>query len=318
MRQMDKNGIFLFLGHFPGRAVFILLLLLFAALAACSPTNPPQAASQPLQPSGVTETPAFSPSPTVTAAATIPPTLAVTPTPAGCQQTNGQIVKGIIDTRLLDKPMTYNVYLPPCYSFETNRRYPVLYLLHGQNFTEEQWLRIGAARTADSLIAAGQVPPFIIVMPFDHSFKQPSEYRFEDVFIELLLPQIDMAYRTNPNRENRAIGGLSRGGAWAIHLGTRHPELFGAIGAHSPAVFYSDTSTLRLRLRDLPPDQTPEIFIDAGDHDVELEKIENFVALLNEMQIPHEWHAYLGFHEEKYWSAHVEEYLRWYASHWNQ
>jgi enterochelin esterase-like enzyme len=50
--------------------------------------------------------------------------------------------------------------------------------------------------------------------------------------------------------------------------------------------------------------------------DSEYDSALSFAQLLDEMNIPHEWHAYIGFHEEKYWSAHVEEYLRWYAEGW--
>jgi enterochelin esterase-like enzyme len=231
-------------------------------------------------------------------------------------ETSGAIIPGRIDTALLDKPMRYIVYLPPCYAAETEKHYPVLYLLHGQNYDEGQWLRIGAAKTADRLISARELPPFIIVMPYDYSFKQPSEYKFEQVLIEMLLPRIDQTYRTLPEKAQRALGGLSRGGAWAIHLGLRHPDLFGAIGAHSPAIFYSDMETMRIRLRDADKEHFPRLFLDAGDHDSNYDNIVAYESLLNENDIPHEWHPYIGFHEEKYWSAHVEEYLRWYAAAW--
>ncbi len=304
----------------PSQFLSNLAFLLMAGsfiLSACGPadlpTLPPPSAS-PLPVSTAT----LIPSSTSTITPTRTPSPAPTATLAGCQQTSGRIVEGVIETELLDKPIKYNVYLPPCYDSETGQRYPILYLLHGQNFDEDQWLRIGATRTADRLIAAGEIPPLIIVMPFDHSFKQPSEYKFDEAFLTLLLPRIDADYRTRPDRQHRAIGGLSRGGAWAIHLGIRHPDLFGAIGAHSPAIFYSDTSTLPILLRDLPPEQSPQIFIDAGDHDVELVTTQSFIALLNAQDVSYEWHAFIGYHEEKYWSAHVEDYLRWYSAVWNE
>ena len=149
-----------------------------------------------------------------------------------------------ISTPLLAKPMRYTVYLPPCYNFDKEQRYPVLYLLHGQGYTEDQWIRIGAVRSADQMIVSGDVPPFLMVFPFDYSYKQPAEYNFEDVFIKQLVPTIDGVYRTRPSAGQRAIGGLSRGGAWALHIGARHPDLFGAIGGHSPAIFFTDEKSL--------------------------------------------------------------------------
>lgn len=211
--------------------------------------------------------------------------------------------------------MRYVVYLPPCYDVGTEN-FPVLYLLHGQNYDEEQWIRIGAVETAERLIRSGEIPPFLIVFPYDHSFKQPTEYKFAQVFLEMLIPRIESEYRARTDAASRAIGGLSRGGAWAIHLGLRNPGLFGVVGAHSPAVFYSDMTTLRLRLRDADRETFPRVYVDVGLSDSQYQNALAFARLLDEMNLPHEWHEYIGFHDEAYWSAHVEEYLRWYAQAW--
>lgn len=303
--------------HFPNprpllapRSGFLLLLLLAAGLAqACQPLNQP------------TPHPTHSPAPS----ASLAPPASPTPKPSlaplvepietpVCAETSGRLETGVIETELLDKPMRYTVYLPPCYDFGEN--FPALYLLHGQNYAEDQWIRIGAVETADRLIRSGESPPFLIIFPYDYSFKQPTQYNFAQVFLEMLLPRIETDYRARPEAAFRAIGGLSRGGAWAIHLGARNPEIFGAMGAHSPAVFFSDMTTLRLRLSEANRETFPRVYIDVGLQDSEYNSARSFARLLNEMNIPHQWHEYLGFHEEKYWSAHVEEYLRWYAEGW--
>lgn len=220
----------------------------------------------------------------------------------------------MVGAELLDKPMDYHVLVPPCYVEQVEKSYPVLYLLHGQNADQEQWLRLGLAETAGRLMSEDEIPAFLIVLPFDHSPKQPREYRFEQVFLEELIPQIAQDYRTLGGPEARAIGGLSRGGAWAIYLASRHPDMFGVVGAHSPAVFYSNSGALPVRLRDIPAAQRPVFYVDAGDKDVDFRTIQRFTDLLNELGIPHEWHYNLGFHDEAYWSGHLEEYLRWYGS----
>jgi enterochelin esterase-like enzyme len=255
-------------------------------------------------------TPTQTPVPTETPTP-VPPTLAPV-----CTETTGSLDKGVITTTQLDKPMRYIVYLPPCYTFDEKQRFAVLYLLHGQNSTEEQWIRVGAVTAADQIISAKEAPPFIIVFPFDYSYKQPAEYKFEEVFINLLIPQIDSTYRTQTEVSQRAVGGLSRGGAWALRLGTRHPELFGAIGGHSPAIFYTDEKPLFKRLLEIQPDQLPRIWLDAGSNDSEYNVIVPFEQFLSENNIPHEWHEYQGWHDEKYWSAHVKEYLLWYTRNW--
>ncbi len=318
VHSMNKSRLFFALRLFhPTRASLPLcgLLLLASCLAAsCQPLNEQ------------TPLPSLSPSPTNPPAARAPSTPQPTasplaaplssPTPNRCAQTTGTLAAGVIDTKLLDKPMRYNVYLPPCYTAEADKHYPALYLLHGQNYDEEQWRRIGIVEAADRLMSAGEIPPLLVIMPYDYSFKQPYQYNFEQVFIEMLLPRIDLDYRTLPGAKNRAVGGLSRGGAWAIRLGTRHPDLFEAVGAHSPALFYSDVETMPVRLRDADPNHFPRFYIDVGIYDSEYESARPFAELLDQMNIIHEWHEYIGFHEEKYWSAHLEEYLRWYAEAW--
>ncbi len=278
------------------------LLAACAAPAPVLPNNRPDSTSAPLLP-----TLAVSPTPTAEA---------LTPTPEACRETQGSLDRSEIQTPLLNKPMRYVVYRPPCYAANANQRYPVLYLLHGQNYDESQWLRLGVPASLDRLITSGELPPFLVVLPFDYSFKQPSEYKFEQVFIQLLIPQIDQDYRTRSEAAGRAIGGLSRGGAWAIRLGIRHPALFSAIGGHSPAIFYADMDSLPTRLQAVPEDQRPRLWLDAGDKDSEYQTVQTFEKALNELGLPHEWHSYLGWHEEAYWSAHVAEYLRWYAAEW--
>jgi enterochelin esterase-like enzyme len=216
----------------------------------------------------------------------------------------------------LNLPMEFQVYLPPCYDEQPDRRYPVLFLIHGQNYNEDQWDRLGADETANTLIAQGAVSPFLIVMPRDRYWTQPTESTFGSVLVEELIPLIDSRYRTVPERPSRAIGGLSRGASWSIHLGLSRWEHFGIIGAHSLPVFWSDTRQVRSWLDAIPPEQLPRIFMDSGEKDYLLESTLWFENLLTEKGIPHEWYLFPGYHEEAYWQSHLEQYLRFYAAEW--
>ncbi len=147
-----------------------------------------------------------------------------------CLKRPGQIVKKSLTTDLLRSPLEYRVYLPPCYAEQSNRRYPVLYLFHGQGYTDDQWDRIGVDEKADQLIAAGTIAPLIIVMPHDVSSAQPAETNFSRVIVEQLIPAIDRTYRTKAERLYRAVGGMSHGGGWAIHFGLTYWKIFGSVG----------------------------------------------------------------------------------------
>jgi enterochelin esterase-like enzyme len=254
-------------------------------------------------------------SPTPKAHATRP---TATSASQACLAKGGRIRKGSLETELLRLPLQFRVYTPACYDLDRAERYPVLYLFHGQSSTDDQWDRMGVDETADRLIAAGEIPPLIIVMPYDRYGGQPTETKFSQAISEVLLPYIDQVYRTIPDRQHRAVGGLSRGAGWAVHFGISDWQLFAALGAHSVAVFHTDAQRMRTLLKQIPADQLPRIYADIGDKDRPeiMRSAVWFVDLLNEFDIAHEWHVFSGYHAEEYWEAHLEQYLRWYTQDW--
>ncbi len=225
---------------------------------------------------------------------------------------------GQLDTPMLPNPLEYRVYLPPCYAQQTAQRYPVLYLFHGQGFTDDQWQRLGAGDVADRLIASGQAAPFIMVMPRDRIWTDPDQDPFDQALTDLLIPTIDSTYRTLADRDHRAVGGMSRGAGWALHLGLTHPETFSSVGMDSLAVFWTDVPSIKKWLDGIPADETPRFYLDIGNNDRPeiMASTRWFEGLLDQRNIPHEWHFFTGYHDEKYWGAHVEQYLRWYTAPW--
>jgi len=288
------------------------LLPLLAGLWACSPV--PDAAS-PAATATPTATAAPSPLPTATQTASPAPPSPI-PLPECVSQT-GQVVEGSLPAQnIFKRQIVFRVYLPPCYGRDPAREYPVLYLFHGLFYTEDQWLRLGLAETADNLISNGEAPPFLAVLPYDPANREPAEHGFDEAVLEALVPYIDETYQTNPVPASRAVGGLSRGAGWAIHLAFTHPDLFGVLGAHSAIVFYEDGGKLATWLSKIPAGQMPRIYMDIGDRDPEAGSAEWLHGLLVEDGIAHDWHVFPGSHTETYWAAHVDEYLRWYASGW--
>lgn len=298
------------------------LLLAIVFLAACAPapvSSVPAAASATAAPSETA--PATQAAATATSAALatqLSKDTAQATALAACQAAGGQIATLRIDSEFLDAGLRFRVYMPPCYEEQPDQSYPVLYLVHGQTFNDDQWDRLGADEAATELISARELAPFIIVMPYDISSNQPSLDRFGDAVIQELLPWIDANYRTAADREHRAVGGLSRGASWAIHLGLTHPELFAAVGGHSPPVFVEDASKVRGWLDSIPAELMPRFWLDIGERDQRsiLDSAIWFEGLLSERNIEHEWSLFAGDHSEAYWSSHVELYLRWYAQDW--
>lgn len=285
----------------------IILIVLLSMLSACSPSELPLPTLTPSPPT-------FTPEPTLTFTPQ-PPTETLTPTPLACLTQPGRVEAGSLDTT--KPPQEYFIYLPPCYDEKPELRYPVLYLLHGQTYTANQWIRLGAVDALDYLILSGEIMPFIIVFPDDRYWNLPSGAGFGRRLVDDLIPYIDSTYRTLPDRGHRAIGGMSRGAGWSLRLGLSRWDLFSVIGLHSLAVLQSDRSQVGYWIADIPSTSYPSVFMDIGDNDQELAMASSIEAQFNEIGLSHEWHYYRGAHTEEYWTAHVAEYIQWYAEQWD-
>lgn len=256
------------------------------------------------------ETPSKTPLPTVTSNAQPPP----------CAETAGQVRHGTLVSAIAGGEHAYSAYLPPCFA-SSGERFPVLYLLAGNIHNEDKWLELGLAEAADAAITSNLFPPFLIVMPdggwvANNTSGGPGSY--ESLILDELIPHIERTYCAWVAPQGRAIGGLSRGGYWALEIAFRFPERFVSVGGHSAALL--DTyagptlnpqfTALSNELGDL------RIYLDIGSEDY---LRTNTIRLHEDMShagVPHEWHLNEGKHEDAYWAAHVAEYLLWYGKPW--
>ncbi|CAH2601863.1 Prolyl oligopeptidase family serine peptidase [Rhodovastum atsumiense] len=150
----------------------------------------------------------------------------------------GSVVTERFTSATLGREWAYNVYLPTGY--ETSRlSYPVLYLLHGANQDEQEWVTQGqVGRIADAMIATGRIPPCLIVMPYARgSWYLDRGERVETALVEDLLTRIAARFRTIAAREGRAIAGESMGGYGALRFVLKYPDRFAAAALLSPAIY---------------------------------------------------------------------------------
>jgi enterochelin esterase-like enzyme len=290
--------------------LFLSMLLLAACQGGAQPLSAASTASQPVQVLAFTPEQA-APTPARTAAQSTPD---ATSTPT-CLQAGGRVEIQRIETDLIPKPLDVRLYLPPCYDPNAAQAYPLLILLHGQSYSDSQWVDLGAAVTADRLIADGLIPPLLIAMPHEeYDLQEPLESYFDEALIDVLIPWMETHYHAAASRACRALGGISRGAAWAVHVGYRNSPSFAWIGAHSLPPFPSDQYRAPYWSENIPADQLPALYLDIGDTDTYRSAAEEFHQVLLQYDIPHEWHLNQGGHEDSYWQAHLEEYLRWYGS----
>ena len=229
----------------------------------------------------------------------------------------GTLERYQIDSALLNGPLYFSVYFPPCYDDNRKTGYPVLYALHGQNFNDAMWVDLGLADIADRLIHSNEIPAFVAVMPYEEfDFRGADVNNFPSALEEEIIPWVENTLNVCVEKKCRAIGGISRGASWAMRIGLNNWDFFGAIGSHSLPTFRGDITELPQWLEEIPVGEEPHIYIDTGRFDPEVKSTYRFESVLSEKGIPHEWHLNEGRHDEKYWQAQMESYLRWYGNAW--
>ena len=197
------------------------------------------------------------------------------------------------------------VYLPACYDAEPERRFPVLYLLHGADADASQWPDIGVTAAADTAIGSGAIGPLIIVMP-DGGAAMPDS--LIDGLVDRLVPWTDHEYRTVAEARARAVGGISRGGRIALLAAARHPDLLTVAGGHSPALGPDDATTA---VRDGLAMLGGAVTIDVGEADL----LRDGVVAFAELALPlAQVTVRPGGHDRRYWGDHVSEYLTFYGT----
>jgi enterochelin esterase-like enzyme len=310
-----------------GSGRFLFLLLLMWGLVGCGQNQkeinalPTLAVAIPLPP-----TPPVTPAEAVenrvveTAVFTTP-----SPTPTSCTAP-GRIERHTFHSATSGGPTAYQIYLPPCYGLsgdgeENGRTYPTLYLLPGNIHDERIWADLGIGQAADEAIRQQAIPPLLIVMPdggwlANNTSGGPGSY--ESLILNDLIPHIEQTYCAWPTAEGRALGGLSRGGYWALGIAFRHPQQFASVGGHSAALLDTHAG----------PDVNPQytglnnnlgnlrIYLDIGANDYVIHNIRRLHQDMETAGIAHTWVLNEGYHEEAYWKTHLGDYLYWYTAPW--
>lgn len=239
-----------------------------------------------------------------------------------CSETAGRVERNQYRSQIAETNMYYSVYLPPCYD-QTTASYPVIYLMHGSNDDDSGWVRLGLPEVLDAEINAGTMPSVIAVMPFGEWIANKNQFdrvSWANVFLDELMPLAEKSYRIDARRETRAIGGISRGGFWALQLAFRHPDLFSAVGGHSAFLddYNAPPEFNPLRLATNAPDINKlRIWLDRGKDDYAAPGLDLMDERLKERGIPYQYTVYPeGQHYITYWKQHVTDYLRFYVEAW--
>lgn len=242
-----------------------------------------------------------------------------------------------LDSKLMVRKMPYFVVTPGKYTANSTDRFPVIYLLHGLTGSHKNWVE--KTKLVQYVANSG----FIVVTPegnngwYTDSVSVPND-KYESYIVKELIPEIDAKFRTIATRENRVVAGLSMGGYGGLKFGLKYPELFslagsfsGALGAASfteknaatagrgiDAIMGPDGSVGRTSndifklIRDLTPEKLkalPFIYQSCGNEDFLIQNNRDFMALLVEKKVPHEYRQHPGVHDWVFWDDQIREFL---------
>ncbi len=237
--------------------------------------------------------------------------------PAGFDSLRTGIAHGKIDSisypsKTVGSNRKALIYIPPNYS--KNRKYPVLYLLHGIGGDEKEWLKGGQPQIIlDNLYAENKIEPIIVVMPNGRALKDdratgnimaPDKVEafatFEKDLLNDLIPYIEKKFPVIKDREHRAIAGLSMGGGQSLNFGLGNLDIFAWIGGFSsapntkpPEQLLPDPAVAREKLKLL--------WISCGDNDGLITFSERTHNYLNAKNVPHIYYIEPGVHDFKVW-----------------
>ena len=253
---------------------------------------------------------------------------------------------------ILKMERRYAVYLPAGYD-ESDRSYPVLYLLHGAGDDHTGWVQFGQVQNiADRVIAEGLAGPMIIVMPdaqtgalgYFNSIR--GNFNYEDFFFKEFIPHIEKTYRVRSGRRYRAVAGLSMGGLGSIFYALYHPDVFAAAAPLSAATGngfrhkmnmenalagiskkqieeyfdrYNLESTLKnVSVNDLKKIKSIRWYISCGDDDFLYEDNSMMHIIFRKNEIPHEFRIKDGGHTWTYWRMELPFVLEFVAKSFMQ
>jgi enterochelin esterase-like enzyme len=206
------------------------------------------------------------------------------------------------------------IYTPTGYS--NQRKYPVLYLLHGIGGDETEWQRFARPNIVlDNLLAEGKSTPMIVVMPNGRAQKNdraqgnvfasaPAFAAFEQDLLKDVIPAIEARYSVQADREHRALAGLSMGGGQSLNFGLAHLETFAWVGAFSAAPntkpaaeLVPDPASVKEKLKLL--------WVACGKKDGLIRISQGVHAYLKEKDVPHVWHVDGNAHDPTEWKNNL-------------
>ena len=237
------------------------------------------------------------------------------------QATGTELRDQTIKSTVLGRTMKYSVYLPKGY--DKSKEYPVLYMLHGANGSNNDWLNGGKINVnASNAASEGTAPEMIVICPdcggdnFYCDNYKGNDIKYMTYFFTEFLPTVENLYAVKKDRASRAIGGLSMGGFGSLYYGLLHPEMFSYVYACSPATYIDGAPNLYELLSKADVSKLPGITIEIGTEDFLYESAGSFKQALDAKKVPNEYITRAGTHDWPFWAACTPKIMKKLGEVW--
>ena len=237
------------------------------------------------------------------------------------QATGTELRDQTIESKVLGRTMKYSVYLPKGY--DKSKEYPVLYMLHGANGSNNDWLNGGKINANASTAASdGTAPEMIVICPdcggdnFYCDNYKGNDIKYMTYFFTEFLPTVENLYAVKKDRASRAIGGLSMGGFGSLYYGLLHPEMFSYVYACSPATYIDGAPNLYDLLSKADVSKLPGITIEIGTEDFLYQSAGSFKQALDAKKVPNEYITRAGTHDWPFWAACTPKIMKKLGEVW--
>ena len=237
------------------------------------------------------------------------------------QATGTELRDQTIKSKVLGRTMKYSVYLPKGY--DKSKEYPVLYMLHGANGSNNDWLNGGKINANASTAASdGTAPEMIVICPdcggdnFYCDNYKGNDIKYMTYFFTEFLPTVENLYAVKKDRASRAIGGLSMGGFGSLYYGLLHPEMFSYVYACSPATYIDGAPNLYDLLSKADVSKLPGITIEIGTEDFLFQSAGSFKQALDANKVPNEYITRAGTHDWPFWAACTPKIMKKLGEVW--
>lgn len=225
-------------------------------------------------------------------------------------------------SEILGCDKNFSVLLPKSYAKEPDRKYPVVYMLHGGGENDWEWANIPCQMISEAVTKVtndGSACEAILVFPnateVKSGYNNRDDWKYEDYFFQELMPYVESHYRVIADKGHRAVGGLSMGAGGTFTFAVKYPEYFSSA--------YAISGHCTVDVENLAPEQlenvkTVNFVIDCGDDDIAFDNAVKSYQTFKKLGIPVQFRSMDGGHATYYWYDGIQNALKYFTRHFSE